>query len=1478
MNGNIEKIYGLTSLQEGILFYKLLNPNSAEYILQFSVQYNDGIIDESNVYESLKLLYMKHDVLRTAFSIFDSSSKPLQIILKNKEPELNSIDLRNETDKISSMESIISSDLKRGFDLEKDSLFRVTIIRLNTYEYTLICTAHHIIVDGWCLSIILEDFMNYYFQLCSGVSCDTISKQINDDSYTQPTYSDYVEWLEKQNHKTGLEYWRQLLNDYDETASINGLENKAQDDVGFKYEYLSLPSDLYEKMKHYVSKHNASMNSLIELSWGILLQKYTGKNDVVFGRVVSGRNVPIKGIDRVVGLFLNTVPVRVITDENKRIVDLLLDTHKQIIESSQYDYCALSEIQGVSKLGMNLFDSIVIFENYYVKSNMTDTISHFMPKDKKYLHDATHYPITLSVDIGNEMEFNFQYDSNKFSKNQAEFILKHLNSVLEHIVGSSDDLLVNDLEILSCDEKLMILNDFNGTINSHCSKKMMIEYFESQVKTSPNKIAIIDGERTLTYEQLNGYANSLAKKLRIKGVKPNEFVALITTRSIEMIIAIYAVLKSGGAYVPIDPSYPLERIKYIIDDCSPKAILTNIEEFYYEDKNNLVLKLNDENCFEYDPVNLPLVNHKDDYIYCIYTSGTTGNPKGVLCRNSGVVDRISWIQKAYPLSSQDNVLFKTIYTFDPSVWEIFWWNWVGAKLIILPDDYGKDPEKIVEYIINYNVSVFIIVPSVLKLIIQHLERSSFIDNGKIRLVISIGEVLPQQNVDEFYYHFPKSKLVNTYGPTEASINVTSLLCERNGSCTIGKPIDNVNIYICNNGLLCGINIPGELCISGTGIADGYLNRPELTKEKFIENPFGHGKMYKTGDLACWLSDGNIEFFGRIDDQVKIHGMRIELGEIEKNLLKDELIDNAAVIVREDQYGEKTVSAYITSQDVVDFSSLRERLKKVLPTYMIPSYFMQIDNIPMLSNGKVAKRDLPEILINSTKEYVAPRNEKEEVVTSVFEEILNVKPIGIYDNFFELGGDSIKAIRIISKLREKGFEINVADIMQSNNVESVSKSIKYVASIDTNNYEFIIEPFDKLIPSPTQKYLCNNNFCMVFGAIIKFDEFISAFDLKKIINMIYDKYGFLNTKFENECFFKTNSYFGFINVNEDNDQEIFEKLIERISINEGSLFQIAVSNDKNIDRAWLCIPQMVCDIYTFKRIINDIYECYINNNICSVIDKRKSVLMIDWEQWKKSYNVTDSYWTNYIQRISEHNSLVSLHKKTYQVKSCEIRKFDLDKLESIKTAATKFNANIYDLIIVALCKTINELFMKNETTISILSDFRKNIDDNIKNDVVGSLLSWYPVLIEYQEDLYSMIIQTKELLHSIPDAGLGESAFVNCDNCNLITDIWFEYHDFTFSFNNVHTDIYMFPYKNINSPVSIDVYETSDELIFSVYISEDVSNIISAELFLNLYFEVLDCVIEFCENQITEIYTLSDFELQDERLSQDKLEYILEEFE
>ncbi|MCP4155601.1 MAG: amino acid adenylation domain-containing protein, partial [bacterium] len=663
-------------------------------------------------------------------------------------------------------------------------------------------------------------------------------------------------------------------------------------------------------------------------------------------------------------------------------------------------------------------------------------------------------------------------------------------------VTGNIDMELSQIAIISVEEKKQILSEFNGTNAQYPDEKTIHRLFEEQVEKTPGATAVVipasnisqDTTVTFTYNEFNERANSLARELRRRGLKPDTLVGIVVERSLEMLVGIFAILKAGGAYLPIDPHYPRERITYILQDSCVELSLAQEKFINRVGESGEWLTLENGNLYNASTKNLQEVNNVSDLCYAIYTSGSTGKPKGVMIQHNSLVNRLNWMQKAYPIYPEDRILHKTPFTFDVSVWELFWWAIQGAAICLLAPGDEKNPEAIIEAIRRCNVTTMHFVPSMLNAFLEYLGISG--DTGDIdslKQVFASGEALGLEQARRFnrmLFETNKTRLTNLYGPTEATIDVSYFDCSTGlplEKIPIGKPIDNTQLYIVDGAMeLQPVGIAGELCIGGIGVARGYLNKPELTADKFVpaQNSYltaGNEAtpcdlpttpLYKTGDLSRWLPNGNIEFLGRMDYQVKIRGYRIELGEIESRLLQHLHIKEAVAFVKDvgdSQQDDKYICAYyVPNQQPLTLLHLNDYLSETLPEYMIPSYFIELEKIPLTPNGKIDRKALDKLKspgVDTKKEYCPPRNRMEEKLVANWAEVLNIEKekISIDANFFQLGGHSLKAVSLIAKIH-KEFDVKVplAEIFKIPNIRELTAYLEKTEKIKYSS----IEPAEK----------------------------------------------------------------------------------------------------------------------------------------------------------------------------------------------------------------------------------------------------------------------------------------------------------------------------------------------------------------------------------------------------------------------------------
>jgi len=1039
---DVKDIYSLSPMQEGMLFHYILDRKSSAYFEQTTFTLR-GKINIKAFEKAFNKIIEKYDVLRTIFT-YKKTKKPRQIVLKNRESKIYYQDiyhLDKEAKRVF-IEKYKEEDREKGFDLERDIPMRISILRISQNAYKIVWSFHHIIMDGWCLGIIIKDFFDIYTKL---------RKEENIILESVRPYSSYIKWLERQDKEEGISYWEDYLQSYEGQAVVPKVKRVEVDKHQSKDYTFRLGKELTQGLREMAKRNNVTVNTIFQAAWGALLCRYNNTEDVVFGSVVSGRPPEIPGIEDMVGLFINTVPVRIKCNNEDTFSAMVSRVQREAIKSEKYNYIPLAEMQANSQVKQDLINHIIAFENYPLdeginKLSNADELGFSIGGAENF--EQTNYDFVITVMPEEEIVVKLKYNSLAFDEDCIRRIGSHIFNTLTQVTANPQ-MKMKDIEILSEEELRKILKDFNNTSAEYPRDKTIQKLFEEQVERTPDNTAVVFEDKSLTYRELNERANSLANVLRKEGVKSEDIIGIVVEPSMEMMVGIMAVLKAGGAYLPIDPDYPKDRIKYMLEDSNAQVLLTQSKLTKKLEFEGKIIDLEDIKIYGENKDNLEIINTSTDLAYVIYTSGSTGKAKGVMIEHKSLVNLCTWHNHYYSVTSLDKASKYAGFGFDASVWEIFPYLTIGASIYIIPNDIRLDIEKINDFFENNKITIAFL-PT------QIYERFKEIENNSLRVLLTGGDKLKDYKENSY-------QLINNYGPTENTVVTTCYpVSEGLGNIPIGKPIWNTRIYIVNKyNQIQPIGIPGELCIAGEGLSKGYLHRSKLTKEKFIENKFEQGsKIYKTGDLARWLPDGNIEFLGRIDNQVKLRGYRIELGEIESNLLKHGDIKEAIVTAREDEKREKYLCGYIVADKELKSLKLREYLSNELPDYMIPPYFVQMKNLPLTPNGKVDRKCLPEPdrKKNTGPKYEEPRNETEQALVTIWQDILSIdEKIGIKDNFFELGGHSLMVTMLAARIhKEMGVEIPLKEIFKNPHIQGISQ---YINNAQESIYKSI-EPVEK----------------------------------------------------------------------------------------------------------------------------------------------------------------------------------------------------------------------------------------------------------------------------------------------------------------------------------------------------------------------------------------------------------------------------------
>ncbi|MDE6019966.1 MAG: amino acid adenylation domain-containing protein, partial [Ruminococcus sp.] len=1146
-----------------------------------------------------------------------------------------------------------------------------------------------------------------------------------------------------------------------------------------------LDDELSKEIKELVKKSGATEYMVFLAAAMVTLSKYSRQEDIVIGSPISGRTH--RDTEEMLGMFVNTLAMRGRPEGNKTFNEFLQEIKETCIkayENQEYPFEELVEAVGVQRdMSRNpLFDVMLTMQNNEITSINFNNVSVGGVETSENAKTVAKFDLSFDIiEIDGQFLISLEFCTKLYKHSTARLILQHLSEVLKRITDNSNIKLKN-VDMLTAEEYRKILVEFNDTQMDYPKNKTIIELFEEQVRNTPDNIALVFNDEKLTYKELNERANILAHKIRELGVEPDDFVGLVTERSAEMIIGIFGILKAGGAYVPIDHTNPADRISYILKDCNAKLAVVYDAEV---NTDISIVNLDDDSLRIGNTVNPDKVNSSENIAYCIYTSGTTGKPKGVMICHRSVVNLVQCYHKMFEFTSEDRVLQFANYCFDQSIGDIFCSLCAGAALYVVSSDDRYDMEKLENYMADNKITSASLTPKVIhELNPKHLDSLRLLDSG--------GEAGNLQKLKEWIRN--GKVVLNTYGPTESTVNTTyEIIGEDMRLLRIGYPTYNTRIYIMTDGQLCGIGVPGELCIAGDGLAKGYLGRPELTEEKFIPNPFGEGKLYKSGDLARWMINGNVEYLARIDEQVKIRGYRIELGEIETRLSEIEDINDCVVIAKNNASGDNALYAYYTSDIELNVLEIRDKLSINLPDYMVPAYMMQIDEIPITKNGKLNKNMLPEITSMIEHEYEAPETAEEKAVSQAFCEVLGIERAGKKDTFFDLGGDSIKAIRIISSLRNAGYKVSVREIMSEKSVENIaavlineSTAVKYEQG-EVNGLvpkTPIINEFEKWHLAKPEHYnqamiydmssVSNDDIRNSVEALVKHHDMLRAVYRESVLEILPSNESRLFDCYE----------FDYSNV-EDKVSAVEKKCTEiqsSIDLAEGPLVKVGIFDLGAVKKVMICIHHLVIDMVSWSIISDDLkdaLEQISNNKNISLSPKTAS--FIEWAKALDEFKNTEKfdndniYWKKIRAQIDDSEIIYENYTDKFSGYSNIEIALTAEETEFIlKKSNEAFNTETKDILLSALAEAVYRY--NEQDSVNVFFENHGRVDIGIEIDLdrtIGWFTNIYPVVIEACDDWDETIITNKDKIHSVPNNGIS-FGLIYGDNESLPDGIEFNY--------------------------------------------------------------------------------------------------------
>lgn len=1026
-----ERLWFIDQFETGKLYEKNPIYHNIPLVLEMT-----GDLQLNFLENSITEVIRRHEVLRT--SILTEDDIPLQCITDEIDFQL---EIRDGEQSISDALQMGLQFNKKPFSLE-GKLIRGLLIKINEIKYMLVLSIHYMICDDYSLDIITKDLISIYQGFLQNHT-----PELPKLPFQYVAFSEWQKNLPDDVLENHIFYWKRKLNGRLQPLDLPTY--KKRNPVHTYYcgqNYFEISADLNSRLNQLCYEHRLKKREVLLAAWNILLQKYCNLEEILIGTTLLNRTQ--KELANIVGPIENLVVLRNHIDPKNSFLQVLAVVKKTLAEAEQYKDIPFDKL--VSEMRPELDMSRTAFFDVLFKYELNPKLVYQM-ENVEFKRVETNlgwgkYDLNvLFQDRNNTIHGVLNYNQNYYQSATISRMIEHYINLLVQIVTQSTEAICT-LSLLSPEEQVDLLNAQLENMKYKYPDDLLIhKYFEEQVIKHPDKIAVVCGEEKITYQQLNAKANQIAHFLKNKGVQPNTIVGLLLEPSIIMISAILGVLKAGGGYLPIDYIYPDKRIELMIEDSGLNVLITSqgITKRFPAIKSLILIE--SPEIWEMPTMNLKYNNTPEDTAYVIYTSGTTGRPKGAILSHCNVTRLILKSDHLFDFSHNDVWTMFHSYSFDLSVWEMFGSLLTGSKLVVISKIIAQSSDQFLKILAEERVTILNQTPTAFYVLLNTLQLQEESIDLALRYVIFGGEALKPVKLKDWREKYQNVKLINMYGITETTIHatfkeITEQEIDTNLS-NVGRPLPSTTGYIMDEfHNLLPIGVPGELYIGGDGVCQGYLNREELTQTRFIENPYHHGEIiYRSGDLLKLLENGEMEYLGRVDKQVKIRGFRIELREIEHQLAKIDYIKDAIVLDKEDKGGDKYLCAYLVSSQRIDPLTLKTKLSAILPHYMIPSYFVHINKVPLTNNGKIDTRNLPDPIIQVTDDYIAPTKDIEKEIVNIWAEVLNTdaNAIGIKANFFEVGGNSIKLTKVKNKIKEElGTDVSIVSLFEHPTVKSL----------------------------------------------------------------------------------------------------------------------------------------------------------------------------------------------------------------------------------------------------------------------------------------------------------------------------------------------------------------------------------------------------------------------------------------------------------
>lgn len=1521
--------FQLSPSQKNLWLVHQMNPEEIVYNEPMALILH-GVLNYTSLKKAMQKMVDRHSVLRTFFTF--ENGEPLQGVYHHLP-----ISIELSEQQFASLEQHVDQKAQIAFDLEQAPLFRLQLIKLSETKHLFIFVIHHIIFDGWSILVFMREICQLY--------AAEVKKQKNPLPKLGIKYHDFAHWQNQQlrlgNWQAGEEYWlNKLAGELPVLNLPTDFSRPVTKDFSGSSIYFNLPPMLSEKIKLLSKESGNTLFVTLLTFFQILLLKYSRQDEFLIGTPSANR--PHDQLWGLIGFFVNTFVIRQSLDKNDSVAMLLKKTKANLVNAYKYKDYPFTEL--VKKLSVKRDPSRgTLFDVMYVFHNLS-SMENSLEKQESVFGGITFEPfprqeIVSDYDLKLELEEEpgqfagkIEYSTQLFTQETIERFAAHFVNLAERIVTNPEIKLAN-ISILTPAEKEFILRKLNDTKKDFPSDQTMQQFFIRQALKRADQIAAIFAEEYLTYRQLDEQSNRLARVLRQRGIGPGSIVGLMVKRSLEMLIGIYGIVKAGGAYLPIDPDYPQTRISYMLESSQTKLLLI---DYSTEEWDQLVMTINilDQEVFaQVSATELDNLNQPTDLLYVIYTSGSTGRPKGVMIEHRSLINYLYWMQKTYPLDSDDVLIQKTTFAFDISVTEIFWWTLAGAKLVLIAQGGEKEPLRLINTIWQHQVTVIQFVPTMLNAFLDYLESQPvhLEKLSSLSRIFSLGEPLKGETIKKFHRLFPKNLevcLTNQYGPTETTIADSYYDCLEPLEAEIaplGYPMANLQLYVVDEQLqLNPLGVPGEICIGGVGLARGYLNDPQLTAEKFISVEWTANQLiYLTGDLGKFLADGRLEFLGRLDHQVKIRGYRIELGEIEAILAEHSLIQDSVALVKEDRLGDKHLIVYIATDTshLISVQDVHDYLAKSVPEYMLPQQIIFLDQLPTLPNGKVDRKTLLERELSlglKTGEYYAPRNELEASLAKSFVKILGYQRVGVYDNFFELGGDSIKAIQLAAEANKIGLDLEMSDIITYQTIDQIHSFILQSEKKSPKELpkQVLIEGETSL--TPIQEWFFSLHIAKpeqwTQSIFISLREIVDVELLEAAFNLLLEHHDTLRliyhaktkTMFYHNIMLRQKLIFkkfdlSALSVDDQRERivELGDKMRASLDLERGPLLDVGIFDlGTGGWRLLLTIHHLLIDGVSWRILLEDLVDLY-----CYLAEGRevqlppKTTSYKRWADQLSNYCTSEELWQEeaYWRQFTyqPYKLPVELTSATEWGVDHLTDELSVEETELLLTKAnTAFNTNINDLLLTALIKTLTSWLGQSEHVIMMEGHGRQKLFPELNiNRTVGWFTAVYPLklILEENGELREQIKLTKEQLRAVPHGGIGYGILRYLrkawgKNDNLESTIMFNYlGQFAQEIDNQLFSVASEACGDDYSPLKIGIFQLEiigvviqNRLQLSIsYLKEQYQQKTIQKL-LTVYLTNLREIIQYCTRQEITSHTPSDFQMAN--LNQGQLDQLSAEIE